>query len=141
MRKLWDVGSAFAQARNVDGNYVETEIEIFAKSSGAVSGFQIAIGGGDYADVHRNFFVAAYRSDFFFLEDAQELGLKFQGKLADFIEKIVPPLAAWKSPALVFSAPVKEPFSWPKSSLSIRVGTSEPQSTATNGISASGPRK
>ncbi len=87
VRELRDVGAAFAQARDVDGYDVETEIEILAKSSGAVGGFEIAIGGGDHADVHRNFFIAADRTHFFFLQDAQELGLHFQRKLADFIEK------------------------------------------------------
>ena len=75
MRKLRDVRAAFAQARDVDGYHVETEVEIFAKSSGAVSGFQVAVGGGDDADVHWNFFIAADWADFFFLQDAEKLGL------------------------------------------------------------------
>src|SRR5207302_11059248 len=52
-----------------------------------------------------------------------------------------PPSADWKRPAFDFVAPVKAPFSYPKSSLSISVGTSDPQSTATNGVCAIEPRK
>src|SRR5207237_9599146 len=39
------------------------------------------------------------------------------------------------------TAPVKAPFTYPNSSLSIRVGTSEPQSTGMNGLSRKGPEK
>src|SRR5271155_3625449 len=52
VRQLRDIGAAFAQARDVDGDYVETEVEVFAKSSSTVGGFQVAIGGGDDADIH-----------------------------------------------------------------------------------------
>ena len=47
--------------------------------------------------------------------------------------KSVPPWAISKVPARRRSAPVNEPFSCPKSSLSTRVGEIAPQLTATNG--------
>ena len=53
----------------------------------------------------------------------------------------MPPLAAWNRPALDFVAPVKAPFSYPNSSLSMSVGTRAPQSTATKFVCASAPRK
>ena len=45
----------------------------------------------------------------------------------------VPPWARSKKPWCWRSAPVKLPFSWPKSSLSIRFGEIAPQLTARNG--------
>src|SRR6266851_715527 len=53
----------------------------------------------------------------------------------------VPPSAAANSPSFARSAPVNAPFTWPNSSLSISVGTSDPQSTGTNGFAAFGPLK
>ena len=71
----------------MNGHDVETEIEIFAKSAGAVGGFEIAVRRGNHADVHWHFFVAAHGPDFLFLQDAQELRLHLERKLADFVEK------------------------------------------------------
>ena len=45
----------------------------------------------------------------------------------------MPPLARSKKPRCWRSAPVKLPFSWPKISLSIRLGEMAPQFTARNG--------
>ena len=45
----------------------------------------------------------------------------------------VPPLARSKKPRCWRSAPVKLPFSWPKISLSIRLGEMAPQFTARKG--------
>ncbi len=45
----------------------------------------------------------------------------------------VPPLAASNQPDLAENAPVKAPFSWPKSSLSTRLSEKAPQFTATKG--------
>ena len=47
--------------------------------------------------------------------------------------KSVPPAAASKRPSRRAAAPVKAPFSWPKSSLSTSVGGSAAKFTATNG--------
>ena len=54
-------------------------------------------------------------------------------------KKTVPPSPAESSPSFERLAPVNAPFTWPKSSLSIRVGTSVPQSTAMKGLAAFGP--
>ena len=50
----------------------------------------------------------------------------------------VPPAARSNAPACSACAPVNEPFSWPKSSLSIRLGGTAPQSKTTNGPRARG---
>ena len=50
-------------------------------------------------------------------------------------KKKVPPLASSKLPYFVWVAPVKEPLTWPNSSLSSSVSTSAEQSTVMNGRS------
>ena len=50
----------------------------------------------------------------------------------------MPPLAASKAPRRSWVAPVKAPFSWPKSSLSTSSAGMEPQSTTTKGPEARG---
>ena len=50
--------------------------------------------------------------------------------------KIVPPSATSKRPALAATAPVKAPFTWPKSSLSRSASGIAPQLTARNGFVA-----
>ena len=47
----------------------------------------------------------------------------------------MPPSARASLPGLRVWAPVNAPFSWPNSSLSIRVGAMAPQSTTTSGRS------
>jgi hypothetical protein len=46
----------------------------------------------------------------------------------------VPPCAAWNSPGLSSTAPVKLPLRWPKNSLSISSDGIAPQLTGTNGL-------
>jgi len=46
----------------------------------------------------------------------------------------VPPSACSNSPWRVITAPVKLPFSWPNSSLSIRLGGTAPQSNTTRSL-------
>src|ERR1035437_7731918 len=53
--------------------------------------------------------------------------------------KIVPVSAISNLPRFCWLAPVKEPFSWPKSSLSSRVSASAAQLTATKGLDARSP--
>ena len=51
----------------------------------------------------------------------------------------VPRVACSNRPTLRVTAPVKEPFSWPNSSLSSRFSGMAAQFTATNGCGARGP--
>ena len=53
----------------------------------------------------------------------------------------VPLSAIWNLPARLITAPVKAPFTWPKSSLSIRFSGIAPQLIVTNGPSARGLRR
>src|SRR5580704_2368341 len=82
-----NVGATIAECRKVYGYDVETEIEVLAEGAAAVGGFEIAVGSGDDAHVDVHFFVAADRTDFLFLENAEEFGLHFQRQLANFVEE------------------------------------------------------
>ena len=53
----------------------------------AIFGFEIAVGGGDHADIHFGSLIAAHGPDFLLLQDPQQLGLHLQGQFADLIEK------------------------------------------------------
>ena len=110
--KHGNIGTALAKGRQRNGDYVEAEIEILAESSFLVLGIEIAIGGGHDAHIHFDFLIAAYRTNFFFLEKTQEFGLHFERKFTDFIEKNRAGIGGLQAdPALERSAPVKAPFS------------------------------
>src|ERR1700722_18754886 len=81
------VGAALAQGRHMHGNYVEAKIKIFAEGAGFIRGFEIAIGGGDDADIDFYPLIGADGTDFFLLQYAQELRLQFERQFANFVEK------------------------------------------------------
>src|SRR5208282_4200318 len=85
--ELRDVGPPFTQTRQVYRDDVQAEIEVFAESPGSVSSIEFTIRCCDDADIYGDLVVASHRSNLFLLKHAQQLGLHFQGKLADFIEK------------------------------------------------------
>ena len=61
--------------------------EVLAEGAVAIGGLQVAIGGGNYADVDRYVIIAAHRANFLLLQDAQEFGLHFERQLADFVQE------------------------------------------------------
>src|ERR1700740_3325919 len=62
-----DIGAAFAEWGDVDSDHVQAEVEVFAKRAGSVFLFEVAIGGGDHADVDLCALIAAHGANFFFL--------------------------------------------------------------------------
>ena len=82
-----DVFFALAQRRQTNVDDVQPEIKVAAK--GAFFHFlgQIAIGGGDDAEIRAPGDQRSHRTEFLFLQDPQQLGLQVQGQLADFVEK------------------------------------------------------
>ena len=53
-----------------------------------VDGFlQVAVRGADETNIHLNLFRSAHRVETSILQDAQELGLRFDGHFADFIQE------------------------------------------------------
>src|SRR5215469_1846776 len=71
----------------MNGNDIQTEVEVLAERSGTVGRFEIAVGSRNHAHVDGDIIIAAYGPDFSLLQDAQELRLHFQGEFADFIEE------------------------------------------------------
>ena len=84
-------------------------------------------------------FVAAHALELSLLKHAEQLDLRRSGYLADLVEEERAAVRLLEAAdARRRSAPVNEPFSCPKSSLSSRVSASAAQCTATNGLSARG---
>ena len=75
-----------------------------------------------------------------FLQHAQQLGLLGQGQVANFVEENGLAPGLFEAPRRNWMAPVKAPFSWPKSSSSIKDSGKAQAEKATNGCFARGPR-
>jgi len=71
-----------AVKRGVDAARAAGMLTVFIQS-----GFQIAVGGGDDADIHRDGFAPPQAFDAFFLQQPQYFGLQAKGHIADFIQK------------------------------------------------------
>ena len=84
--------------------------------------------------------VGADGADLLFLQGAEEAALEVEGELADFVEEDGAAFGGRRAGrVLARVVPGMAPLTWPKSSLSIRAGTSEPQSTGMKGLLALGP--
>ena len=82
-----DVFEALAQGGEADGDDVEAVEEVFAELAGADGLAEVAVGGGDDADVGADGGAAADGGELAFLEDAEEPGLGFGGHVADLVEE------------------------------------------------------
>src|SRR5271168_5313523 len=83
----WNILATFAQAGYANGDDIQAVVEVFAKSAVGNLTVEIAIGGGNDADVDGNFSGAADGADGALLEHAQQFDLHGHGHLADFVEK------------------------------------------------------
>ena len=75
------------RGRQVDLHDVEPVVEVFAELAFLGQPEQIAVGGGDDADVDLDGLRAADPLEPALLEHAQQLGLHGQGDLADLVEE------------------------------------------------------
>ncbi len=82
-----DVAAAFAQRRDEKLEDAEAIVEIFAEFFLTDVGLQVLIGGGDDADVGRDFLRTADGEEGMAFENTKELGLAFHGHFADFVEE------------------------------------------------------
>jgi hypothetical protein len=82
-----NVALALSKWGKLDLHYIQPEIKVLPEGPGADRRFQIAIGGGDDANIDMPAFGRADRLHFAFLQSAQELGLQVDGHVADFVEK------------------------------------------------------
>src|SRR5260370_24950505 len=86
-RQQRDIFLALAQRWNVKRNYVQAVKKVFAEVAPGDFLFQVFIGGGNHAGIHRNRVVFAYAGKALFVERAQNFGLGLQAHVADFIQK------------------------------------------------------
>src|SRR5262249_28447991 len=77
----------FPQRRHGQRNHVQTEKKIGAKATLTDFFVEVAVGGGDDADVDPERLAAADRLELLLLKHAQELDLRLERQLADLIEK------------------------------------------------------
>src|SRR5207244_63711 len=82
-----NIVTAFAEAREVNGNNIEPIVEILPESAVLDSFFERFVARRDNADVYVNRDVVAHSADFAFLENAQESALQHRGHGPDFIQK------------------------------------------------------
>ena len=73
--------------RQLDLKNIQAVEEVRAEAAFFDELLELLVGGGDAAEVHLDGMRAADAGDFPFLENAQQIGLRFQADVADFIEK------------------------------------------------------
>ena len=83
----WNVVLSLPQWNHLDRKHVEPVVEVFAKTTGGHTLFQIAIRRGDDADVCRARAILAHALIAFFLEHAQKFTLHVQRHFTDFVQK------------------------------------------------------
>src|SRR5210317_1332450 len=82
-----NVVASFTQRRQVDGNDLQTIVEVVAKSFILDLLEQLLIGRGHDTDINRNLFVASDPANGPFFKDTQQLGLHAHFHITDLIEK------------------------------------------------------
>ena len=87
----------FAQRRHVNGHDVEAEEEVLAEFLALDAFLEVAVGGGDDADIHLDGAVAADAFELALLEDAQQLGLDLRRNLADFVQQDGPAVGQFEA--------------------------------------------
>ena len=81
------VPPALAQGRQRQVEHLEAEVEVLAEAPLLHHLPQVAMGGGDDPHVHLLRAVGAEALDLAELEEAQQLGLRLDGDLADLVEE------------------------------------------------------
>jgi len=114
---------ARAKGRNLDGTHREAIVEIEAEGAGVCVCEQIAVRRGDDAHVHVTRLARADRPERALFERAEQERLERLRRFTDLVEESVLPSASSKRPRRADCAPVKAPFTWPKSSLVMTLDT------------------
>jgi hypothetical protein len=131
-----DVAGRSRSGGSLQVHDVEAVEQVLAERALAHRFLQVAVRGGDDADVDRHRPRAADAVDHALLDGAQQLGLQAHVHLGDFVEQQRAAVASSNLPMRRATAPVKAPFSWPNSSLSSRFSGIAAQLTEMNGLSA-----
>ena len=96
--------SSRPKRRNVDGQDIESVIEIFPESLGCNGLFQISIGGGNNSHVDGLWIFAADADDLSCLNDSKQRDLNVQRHVADFVQKYGSSVSQFKLARISFLA-------------------------------------
>ena len=130
-RQREDVLGALAQRWDREDDYAEAEIQVFAEAPRHRVGAEVALRGGHNPRVAAAW-RAAERGPLARLDHAENLGLRLERQLADFVEE---ERAADGAPEArrARARPRVRPVAWPKSSSSSSVGAIAPQCNTSKG--------
>ena len=132
--ELGNVVEPLAQRRQADRHDVEAVEQILAEQALLDQPAQVAMGGGDDADIGLDRRAAADRRVLAFLQHAQQAGLRLGRHVADLVEEQRAAVGLLElAGRRAARAPVKAPVSWPNSSLSISSRGIAAMLSATNG--------
>src|SRR5260370_6949819 len=93
-----DVFGALAERGDLDGENVQAVIEVAAEGALCYAFRKIGVGCGDDADVHALGAIAAEPFEFLLLKHAKKFRLKFEGKVAHFVDEERAALGAFEPP-------------------------------------------
>jgi hypothetical protein len=82
-----DIRLDFAEGRGFEADDIEAVVEVLTEVAFADGALEVAIGGGDDADINFDGFMRADAFDFAFLESAEDFGLGGEAEVADFVEE------------------------------------------------------
>src|SRR5713226_4209642 len=86
-RENGDVFLAVAQRRHEERNYIQAIKQILTKGAARDFLLEIFVSGGEDAHIHGEGLAGTYRLEALFFEDAQDLGLRAQAHVSDFVEE------------------------------------------------------
>ena len=87
LHQFRDVLRALAQGGKQDGDATQTVKEVLAKLPLLHGAFQVAMGGREHPDIDRDLLIAPDPLDILLLQDPQQLDLRAQAQVADFIQE------------------------------------------------------
>ena len=82
-----NIAATFAQRRDDQLEHAEAVVKIFTEFFLLHVALQILVGGGDHANIDFDLLRAADGHEGMAFENAEQLGLAFEGHLADFVEE------------------------------------------------------
>ena len=108
-----------AERRHVKDDPAEAKVEIVPEAALVSPGGEVAVGGGDDADIDAAASARAHGADLALGQEAEERRLGLQGQLADLVEEDRAAVGRGEQAgSSAPTAPVNAPRSCPKSSLS-----------------------
>src|SRR5262249_12134303 len=128
-----DLLAPLPQRRNAEIHDVEPVVQILAELLPRHRALEIAIRGGDHADIDLHRRVAADAGESKILEDVQQFGLQLGRQVADLVQVDRALVRVLEAPELPLRGARERPLSWPNSSDSSRPDGIAAQLTRTKG--------